>query len=264
MADWQKVKAFWDTMLGRTGSVLLATTTESDGDFDADYVYNWLEINGWKANDTTVPMYLTLDLGVGNAEDADYLILYGHNFNTIGATVVLQYSTDNFAGDINDAFTPEAPSADTVYLKTFTGPGPKRYWRLKITGTLSAAPFIRLAPWGLQTELDFASIAYDPHQQNTNANISETQGLFVSGIHIKSIQRRLSIRFNNKTSVLYDKVATMHDTHGLKQFFIAWELGNYPDEVWFVRPSPNFNNPLRGDGTNTKRNVTLNLVGRKE
>ena len=416
MTDWQKVKIFYDSMLGSAGSTLSATTTESDNDFDPDYIGNWLEINAWKADLTTTPMYITYDEGpnlgsellsnigfetaggggadvfadweigavfhdmnegtivnsgahackltqgsslatlvkqniaatagdileftfntrgdgtydgrfrffdvtnalfitaaistgitgtvyteithritvpVGSTEvqiiffpaatdtavayfddcswkvdsasaEADYMVLYGHNLNTIGATAVLQYSTDNFVSDVNDVFTPEAPTADTAYLKTFSNPGLHRYWRLKITGTLSAAPFLRISAWGLQTELDFASVSFDPNQQDTNANINETQGLFLAGIHVKSIQRRLSIRFTNKAPVLYDKIETWHESHGLKQFFIAWELGNNPSDVWLMRSAPRFNNPLRSTGDNSRRDITLNLTGRKE
>ncbi len=58
MADWAKVKFFWETMLGSTGSTLKATTTESTGDYDVSYLNNMLEVNSWMAANTTTPMYI--------------------------------------------------------------------------------------------------------------------------------------------------------------------------------------------------------------
>src|SRR3990172_5387949 len=150
MSQWAKFKFFFDTMLGSTGSALAAGSTAS-GDYSAAYLYNMLETNLWKAADTTSPVYITYDAGAGNTKQADYLAIIGHNLFSAGATIALQYSTDNFASDINDAFTAFAPSADTVILKEFTAVA-KRYWRLKITSTLSAAPYMAICVWGLKTE----------------------------------------------------------------------------------------------------------------
>src|SRR3972149_6831962 len=166
---WAKPKIYYDTMLGSAGSALTASSTAT-GDYNASYLYNWLEVNSWKAANATAPMYITYDAGAGNTKQADYLAILGHNLKAVGATIVLQYSTDNFASDINDAFTAFAPSAETVILKEFTNPGAKRYWRLKITGTLSAAPYITLCVWGNKTELDYATASFDPYQQEVKAN----------------------------------------------------------------------------------------------
>src|SRR3990172_13005583 len=111
MATWAKFKFFYDTMLGSTGSSLVATTTAT-GDYLAAYIYNMLETNMWKAANTTTPMYLTYDAGSGNTKTADYLAIIGHNLNTIGASTTHQYSTDNFTAHINNTFTGEAPASD--------------------------------------------------------------------------------------------------------------------------------------------------------
>src|SRR3972149_554631 len=144
---WAKPRFYYSTMGWQTAS---STAT---GDYSVAYLFNWLETNMWKAANTTVPMYVTYDSGSGNTTSPDYLIILGHNLKTIGATIVLQYSTDNFASDINDAFTAFAPTADTVILKEFTAVA-KRYWRLKITGTVSAAPYMTLFVSGSKIELD--------------------------------------------------------------------------------------------------------------
>ena len=262
MADWAKIKFFYAMMLGASGSTLAAGSTESSGDYDVDYIYNMLETNSWKAADTTSPVYLTLDLGVGNTADADYIAIIGHNLNTIGATVTLQYSTDDFAADVNDAFTGEAPSADTVYLKEFTAPGAKRYWRLKISGTLSAVPYLAICVWGLTTELDYATASFDPYAENVKAAVGLSQGGYVTGIHEKHTERSMSLRFSDADSTLYNKVKAWWDTSGLKNFFVAWETANNPSEAYLMRPGTSFTNPLTNGGA--YRNITINLKGRKE
>ncbi len=262
MATWAKVKFFWDTMLGSAGSTFSATSTKAMGDYDADYLHNWLETNLWKSANTTTPMYITYDAGSGNTKQADYLVILGHNLNTIGATVTLQYSTDNFAADINDAFTPQAPSADTVYLKEFTDPGAKRYWRLKITGTLSAVPFMALCVWGETTELDYASASFDPYAESVKANVGTSYGGYTTGIHTQYSQRQLSLIFNDADSTLYSKVGNWWEVHGLKNMFVAWETANNPSDVFLMRPKESFNNPFNATGL--YRNVTIALTGRKE
>ena len=269
MADWAKIKLFWDTMLGSTGSTLTADSTAT-GSFDVDYIFNMLETNMWKSANTTDPQYITYDAGVGNTRSADFLAIIGHNLNTISATVTLQYSTDNFAGDINDIFTAEMPSADTVYLKEFTTQD-KRYWRLKISGTPSAAPFLTICIWGDKTELDYAELNTDPHAQKARANVNLTQGGYMAGAHTKSILRTLALRFTGvsvpngweaDTSNIYTKIFTWWNTSGLKNIFIAWETANRPDDVYLMRPSKIFNNPLVRGGV--YRDVTLSFEGRKE
>lgn len=264
MADWAKFKFFYDTMLGAAGSTLTATSTEATGDHDVDYIHNWLETNMWEAEDIGLadPQYLTLDLGASNTADCDYLCILGHNLNTVGATVTLQYSTDDFAADINDAFTGVAPSADTVFLKEFTAPGAKRYWRLKISGHGSTAPYMAICVWGLTTELDYATASFDPYEQNVKAAVGISQGGYVTGVHTQYAERALNLSFADADSTLYGKVKSWHDSHGLKNLFVAWETANNPTDVYLMRPSAKFRNPFNQTGL--YRNISVQLTGRTE
>ena len=262
---WAKLKFFWDTMLGSTGSTLTATSTESTGDFDVDYLYNMFETNMWKAEDTAIadPQYITYDAGVGNTKDADYLVIFGHNLNTAGVTVTLQHSTTGaWAGEEVDAFTGAAPSADTVYLKEFTAPGAKRYWRLRLAGHGSTAPYMKLCIWGLETELDWASSAFDPYDQKARANITKSYGGAVTGTHIKHHERSLSLRMADSDDTLYQKVKTWWDTHGLNNLFVAWDTTNNPNDVWLMMPSTRFRHPFNQTGV--YRDISISFTGRRE
>ena len=262
MAQWAKIKFFYDTMLGLAGSSLTATSTAT-GDYNVAYLYNMLETNMWKAANTTTPMYVTyIAVLPANQKAADYLAILGHNLFSAGATIVLQYSTDNFVTDTNDAFTAFAPTADTVILKEFTAPATKWYWRLKITGTLSVAPYMTLCIWGLKTELDYATASFDPYEQEAKANVNLSQGGYVTGVHTQYAERALQLRFDDADATLYGKIKTWWDTSGLKNFFVAWDTANNPTDVYLMRPDAMFSNPLVMGGL--YRSVSVNLKGRKE
>lgn len=261
MATWAKIKFFWETMLGSTGSTLTATSTASG--YTLTDIYNMLETNMWKSGVTTNPQYITYDAGVGNTKTADYLAIIGHNLKTIGATIVLQYSaTGAWAGEEVDTFTPFAPAADTVILKEFSAPAGKRYWRLKISGTLSAPPYMTICIWGNKTELDYASSSFDPHAEEVKATINRSYGGYVTGVHTQYTERSMDLRFEDADSALYDKVKAWWDGSGLKHFFVAWESANRPNDIYLMMPDTKFTNPLKTGGA--YRDISIKLTGRKE
>jgi len=266
MAQWQKIKFYWDTMLGSKDSILSATSTASG--YDVENLFNMLEWKKWKAGSGAVPMYINYDnvAGAGHTGEADYLVILGHNLNTLNARVTLQYSTDGFTADINDAFTGEKPSSDGVYLKEFTNPGPKRYWRLKIEenlggGMLSPVPYMAICIWGLKTELDYASAGFDPYEEEIKANVTRSDTGYVLGVHDKYRERRMTLRFEDADDALYQKIKDWWDGNGLRNFFVAWERGNRPDDVFLMMSEPKFNNPFKMTG---RRDITISLVGRRE
>lgn len=258
MAQWAKIKFYYDTMLGSPGSLLTATTTD-DGDFSVDYIHNMLETNLWRAADTTDPHCLTYDAGEGNSGDADYLAILGHNLSSVGASIALQHSQDGLA--YTDAFAPFAPASDEVILKEFTGAPSARYWRVKITGAASPV-HIAVCVWGEKTELDYATASFDPHGQVSVGSTGVSYGGYVIGAHTRYTERRLTLRFNDADQELYDKVSSWWESSGLGNFFVAWNTAGYPGDVYLVRPDESFNNPFVGGGL--YRDITVRLKGRKE
>ncbi len=261
MADWAKVKFFWETMLGSTGSTLTASSTEGIGDYNAIYIYNMLETNRWKGALATDPHYITYDSGAGNSRNADYLAISGHNLDKVGTSVTLQFSTDNFNLDINDAFAPEAVTSGKVFLKEFTSQGAKRYWRLKITGLTSPAE-IAVCIWGNKTELDYLTGSFDPDAEEVSANTNLSYGGYVTGVHRQYSERKLTVNFQDGDPALYQKVKAWWEGSGLKNFFVGWETANRPGEVYLMRPGSSFVNAFTYGGA--YRNITIKLSGRKE
>lgn len=264
---WARVKFFYDTMLGSEGSTLTASSTAS-GDYSVNYLYNMLEVNSWKAADVNVPIYIHYDNGVGagHTGEADYIIIFGHNLNTVNAKITLQYSMDDFVSDINDAFTGEKPTSDGIYLREFDNPGPKRYWRLKLEdnnggGSLTSTPYMTLCIWGRKSEIDYVSTSFDPHGQTIHAKVNITQGGYVSGIHTSYIERKITLNFHDADEDVYAKIEAWRDINGMKQFFVGWETLNRPNDVYLMYPDGQYNNPLSAGGR--YRNIAINLKGRK-
>ncbi len=255
---WNKIKFFYDSIPAVSSAVLGATTQRTDA--PVENISNMMEVNMWAASEAIDPLYITVDLGgVNTQKAADYLVVYGHNLGSVGAAVVLQYSLDGFA--YIDAFTAQTLSSDTVFLREFTQTPEARYWRLKITGC-SAPPYISICIWGMKTELDYASASFDPYAQEASASVNMSYGGYVTGVHTQYVERALSLRFEDADTVLYNKVKDWWETSGLKNFFVAWENTNNPDDVFLVRPDTKFSNPLTNGGL--YRSITLNLKGRKE
>jgi hypothetical protein len=109
-----KVKAYYDHDL--SGLTASATTTG----YDVDNLLIFLESSLWKGVGTG-DHTITFDAGANKTVGANYLAIANHNLS--GATVMLQYSNDNFAADINDAWAALKSSFLTsVFDVSATGP----------------------------------------------------------------------------------------------------------------------------------------------
>ena len=91
-----KVKAYYKHEL----SGLTASSTATG--FDVDNLLIFLESSLWKGVGTG-DHTITFDAGVGKTIGANYIGIANHNL--AGSTFMLQYSDDNFAADINDAWS---------------------------------------------------------------------------------------------------------------------------------------------------------------
>jgi len=256
---WGKPKFYYEHNL----SGLVATSTAT-GLYDVANLLDRLEGTFWKAANTTTPMYITFDAGSGNTVKADYLAISGHNLNTIGATIVLQYSTDNFSADINDAFTAFAPPNDLTLVKEFTSQT-KRYWRLKITGTLSAAPYIAICYWGELFELDYCTVSFDPHAEEDNASDIVSHTGVLQEVDEQWTERAFAIGINGVETggTLDNAITTWKTAIGLLNFCVAWNISAFPNDIWLMRRKKGkFVRPFQKGGL--YRNVSIPLVGRKE
>jgi len=252
------LKFFYDNMLQSTEGTITATST-STGAYTIDDVHNMLEVNGWKGA-SSATQNIDFDAGVGNTFDADYIAILGHNLFSVGSSVAVIHSTSGAYGGEEVTIFSTSVDADTVFLKEFTAPGAKRYWRVQINGA-STSPSVNILSLGTVSTVAFIQPPFDPHGQKTVMNTNMTEGGFVAGIHTKYTERSISLGFGGVSTSLYSILNTWHENSGMKNFFMAWDTTNDSSAVYLVRPDGNFNNPINVDKF---RNVTINLKGRKE
>jgi hypothetical protein len=249
--QWAKIKFYYDHSLAG----LTATSTASG--YDVDNLTNRLELNSWKAT-STATQYITFDYGSGNTYTADYLAISGHNLYTAGSEIALQYSSDNFSADINSAFSGEAATDDNEYVKEFTEAS-ARYWRLVIDSN-SVAPQMSICYWGELTELDYASVSFDPNAMADKAVVNVSETGYVLGIHNRYVERQFTFKFSDAEIALYTKIKTWFDAIRQQNFFVAWEITQHPADVFLMRSSPKLKAPLTKGGI--YRNISISLTGR--
>ena len=250
---WDKPKLFYKHELSDLG----ATSTASG--YDVENVLNRLELKKWISAVTTT-QYITFDAGSGETITADYIVIHGHNLNTAGATITLQYSDDNFSADTNDAFTGFAVAADTTLLKEFTEVA-ERYWRLKIENC-TVVPQISICYWGQTVELDYCENSFDPNAIDDKANINKSQNGYILGIYNRYKRRFFTLSWTEADSDLYDKIKDLQESVGRENFVIAWETEAHSSDVFLMYITGDFNNQYVNQAQ--YRNVKLSLEGRAE
>lgn len=115
------------------------------GNYAAANVADWRAYTWFKPG--VLPATLTVDCGVAKA--ADYALLHGHNLKSVGASVEVRGSTDDFgASDVLVASG--TPASDEPFLLTWASVA-YRYWRLRFTG--STPPAIPIAAIGAVLEV---------------------------------------------------------------------------------------------------------------
>lgn len=120
--------------------IVVASGT-APGNFAAANIADWRRYTWFKPD--VLPATLTVDCGV--AKNADYALLIGHDLGSLGATVELRGSTDNFAASDNLVAT-STPASDDPVLLTFNT-ATFRYWRWRLTG--ATPPSMAIAPAGV-------------------------------------------------------------------------------------------------------------------
>jgi len=125
---------------------------------------------------------------------------------------------------------------------------------------LTAVPFMAIAYWGDLVEWDFPAL-FDPSAENDKANVNVSPTGFLLAINSKFIERTIAVRFRGVEDggTLWLALRAWWEDHGLNLLFIAWDIDNHPNEIYFVYPSPDFRGPFI---TANRREVSLTFKGR--
>lgn len=251
---WNAVKAFY------AHSLTDLSATSSETGFPVANLLDRIVGKRWKAT-SAATQYIT-PTDPGSAQVIDYLAIGGkHNLNTIGATIVLQYSpVSDFTSGVTSMFTPQIPSNDFSLVIEMTQLS-KQYTRLKISG-MSDAPIIPIAYWGEAAVLDYITGSFDPGQERGETNVNITRQGNVSGVYTKYKQRICKFKIGKTTNNCYDVFKQLWDAIGQNNSLWGWETGEHSDEVYLLRLGDDFNNPRVNRGF--QRDLNVNLIGKVE
>ena len=245
----EAVEAYYELSDGLT----LTPTTEETG-FEASNLLDGLDVTWWLST-SGATQYLTYDSGVDNTIDFDYLAIgAGHNLFDVGATVTWQ-KADN-ALSWSDVVSGITPGDNKTFIQKAGSTQTYRGVRVAITGA-SAAIAITLLYIGMKTVLEFADL-YDPDRKKRNQVINTTEGGRLAGAAIRFVQRLIDLKFRLVTDALHTKIDDLWNNHGIKLFFIAWDPGDHPTEVYPVyMDSKDRNAPFTVSGVYRKDRMKL-------
>ena len=146
----------------------------------------------WKATNNAT-QYIVVDCG--SEKTADCLAILGHNLGSIGATVTLQSSADNFNPSVNDAFAGVAVTSDRIFFKEFAAPVARRYWRLKIDGA-SAAPQIAVLMFGNKLQFPYPpETPFPPYEESVETDTKRSKAGHLLGSVVRYFPRKMEARF---------------------------------------------------------------------
>lgn len=241
IGSYYKFTVYFKKGTGVSGSIKVGTS----GDDDAYASWTGLTDASWTA-------YTTEFIATEN----QVLITFSNESTTTGETALFDTAT-LYIMDIDIAvnFT---PSNNFPFLKEFTSLD-KRYWRIKLSN-LSSIPFMGISYWGDRVEWDYPAL-FDPSAESNKANVNVSPTGYLLAINNKFIERSISLKFKRADDggTLWLALRSWWENHGLNLMFIAWDIENHPNEIYFVYPDPRFRGPFK---TANRREVSLNFKGR--
>lgn len=184
----------------------------------------------WKP--TSLPATLTVDCAT--AKSADKLCLFNHNLFANGCTIEVRGSTDNFSASdvLLHSYT---PTADKAFVRDFTSAS-YRYWRIRITGT--TAPTLSICALGVG--LEFPSglpYGFAPIDRKTfgQSNISEQGMPLGKAVLFEQWVQTLKFEYLSSAWLRATFLPAWKVHLRSKPFLFAWDLTNYPDDIYLVQ-----------------------------
>lgn len=211
-------------------SVTVSSET-ADGPGDAPLRPDTYEY--WEAS--SLPATWTVDLGA--ARDVDYVGIAGHTIGTQGASVLVEYSTDNATWLPFSAETAPGTDAPILFLDDTTF---ARYWRVTIDGQNSPGDPPRVGVIYIGEVLAMQRMIYGGHTPITLGrdtvlkNAMSRGGQFL-GQNIRRMGVATDVAFRHLEAAWYRanfdpfvKAARQYP------YFFAWRPATYPQEVGYV------------------------------
>lgn len=213
------------------GSTVTATSEVSG--FPADAVALSMTYERWQPS----AMPATLSIDAGSASDADYIGIAAHTLGSTGATVAIEYSTDNMSWTTVETISPADDSAIMVLFTSVQA----QYWRLVISGT--TAPQIGVVYIGQVLAMQRGIYGgHSPGKLSRQTTIRPTRSEGGQWLGRSVIRQGYSESYSwdNLTATWYrDNFDPFVEAAIQYPFFVAWQPLRHPSEVLYAWTSDN-------------------------
>ncbi len=215
-------------------SATTITVTSEAAGYAKENAYDWLTFDYWKPS-AAGTVYYTMDFGA--AVTVDCWGVAAHDLGVNGASIQLQYSTDNFAADTNNFGDAISPDASEPRLQTGTSQS-KRYWRFKIVsasaaskiGVLMLGPRLTMnAPLESGFKPDALAQQYEP-----TINQSEEATILGASRRRKLVENSLTFDLLEPSWVRTNWDPFIRHVETGKGFLVQPQPDNYPAEVTYA------------------------------
>lgn len=207
--------------------------------FVVDNIKDFRPFTYWKADALTA----TITVDNGTAVSCDYLLVYGHDLNTQGATIELRGSTDNFSA--SDVLVKTiTPTNDDNFAEFFTASTAYRYWRIQITGT--TVPTLAIISAGLKLTIpSYLDEGFDPIGRTPMVKNNRSRNGHPIGKVIQFQEYEQTLKFPLVTwTWVRDTWAPAWEAW-LKDnpFVFVWEIDTYSSELRLITIDGGFKTP---------------------
>lgn len=175
----------------------------------------------------------TLTVDYGAAVTVDCFCLAYHNLGTIGATITVRYSVDNFAADDNVLLT-LGPATNGVIFVPMTSTH-KRYWRVQIDLASAGQPYIGQVLLGQLLNLPRpvavgGNVIHDSDADEIINNTAQNGNMLGMSVIYQGVKG--SIKFEYMTeSYLRGQYKQFKDHARFKPFFYSWRPSLYNEDA---------------------------------
>lgn len=208
------------------------------GNYAAANVADWRRYTWWKG--AVLPATLTVDCGVAKA--ADYALLLGHDMKSVGASLEVRGSTDNFAAS-DVLIASGTPANDDPYLLTF-GSASFRYWRQTFIG--ATPPSIPIASVGAVLEMPVGlAQGFDPLGRSVNGTQNNSENGHPLG-RVIDFEEWSADLFFEKVSWTFIRntfLPLWRSTLRSTPFAFGWDTATYGSEIVLVNSGMDWATP---------------------
>jgi hypothetical protein len=255
---------FYDNVFDDSTLLSASTTDPSSTEYNINNVIDTRPYTFWQTGTSTGLKNFTIDTGT-TATLADSFSIVGHNLGTLGLTVAIQHSSDNFVA-ITTVVT-SSPPDDKAFGVGFNSTN-NRYWRIEFNQPTTDKVKIGVALTGVRTPVPWQQgRTINPDAYRTVSAGADSKTMQPLGVIVKGKQRKLSINITGlpatwvENTFLSDWDAHLGES---KPFIWKWNT-EITTACYYMQVDPSQANFVSNYLDNTAfRNISFGIKGPKE